>query len=718
MQFGIQKGKLSLILQPIMQKQRNHIFVKLIRTILLLGILFSGAVAIGQNNNPANEDINIRIQVYEDLLKDMEKTPAENEAMAKVLYQLGELYFATEDFSKAIDCYVKSLAIREFNFNSLQSFGLRHPWILVDIGNSLFRLGEYDYAKSIYLHAFRLFNMRSDQRGIITSLNNIGLCDLHSQRPKEAYNAFTTTMRLSYEINDSACIFISGVYRGMAYNNLGDYRNAIDVLNETRQLELNSADIELRGYLLINLASAYKNIGQKDSAFSIYNFILSDEDPTKLPYYKNEALIYSADIYYENGAYSKAESNYLKAWNQFQYIHNMLQQANVALKLYLLYKEQNQFEKALHFYEEYQKITSKIGDENMKASIIEYNQKMDQLRSNWKIKEAELKEDTARNEKESQKKLSIFLIAAALLLIIVMSSSKGFDSRINYLKDYLSSFETKQKTIWILALLLYFIAFFYFFTPFNSSLPEMERSFIAKIIPGFAAFILSGIVFYFSIQNKNSENLKKLGIKNHFFIVFAVAISLVFTFEAFYFIKEESFSLNSLLSLFLLVFTSFILPFYFGILLVEKYIMKQVENIAKSLDKDISLIKESSKPSNKEIIIESEKTNASITFQLMNLLMVEAQGNYCMFYVCENGDCENKIMHITMKAVQEKLSEHPQIIRCHKSFIANIHHVIKVSGNSRGYALHFENQEITAPVSRGYQKDVMNSIRNFKDGIL
>lgn len=706
-----------------MQIQKTHISLKLISVMLFIGLLFSSVVVIGQSNSTTNESITIRIQVYEDMLKDMEKTPAENEAMAKVLYQLGELYFAIENFSKAVDYYVKSLAIREFNFNSLQSFGLRHPWIMIDIGNSLFRLGEYDSAKSIYLHAFRLFNMRSDQRGIITSLNNIGLCDLHCNRPYEAYNTFTTTMNLSHEISDSACIFISGVYRGMAFNELGEYRNAIDVLNKTRQLELNSADIELRGYLLINLAGAYANIGQKDSAFNIYNFILSDEGPINLLYYKNEALIYSANIYFENGSYKKAEAYYLKAWSQFQHIHNILQQANVALKLYILYKEQNQFEKALHFYEEYQIITNKIGDENMKASIIEYNQKMDQLRSNWKIKEAEFKENNAQKEKESQKKLSVFLIAAALMLIIVMSNSKGFDSRINYLKDYLSSFEIKQKTIWILVLLVYFIAFFYFFTPFNSSLPEMERSFIAKIIPGFAAFLLSGIIFYFSIQNKNSENLKKFGIKNHFFIVFSVVISLVFTFEAFYFIKVESFSLNSLLSLFLLVFTSFILPFYFGLLLVEKYIMKQVENIAKSLDKDISFIKESSKPSNREITIESEKTNASITFQLMNLLMVEAQGNYCMFYVyengkCENGNCENKIMHITMKAVQENLADYPQIIRCHKSFIANIHHVIKVSGNSRGYALHFENQEITAPVSRGYQKDVMNSIRNFKDGIL
>ena len=687
-------------------------FPKAVFFFLILSIVSCLSLAqidTGSDNVSANKDVIIRIQVYEDMLKDMEQNPAENEAMAKILYQLGELYFLTEEFSKAVDCYVKSLAIREYDFHNIQSFGISHPWIMVDIGNSLYRIAEYDYARNIYLHAFRLFTMRGDQRGSITCLNNLGLCNLHSGNPHDAFQTFSTAMDLSHEINDSACIFISGVYKGMAYNDLGEYRNAIDILEKTRSMNLNSADYQLQGYLMINLAGAYKNIGEYDSAFYVYNSILYDTlFNSSMDFYKNEALIYTADLYFEIHDFSKAEFYYLEAWNQFEYIQNILQQTNVAQKLYLLYKTKGEYKISLSFLEEYNRLRDRLEESNLKTSILDYNQKIEQINSKWKIKEAEINETNARKEKDSQKKLSIFLIAAALMLIIVMTSSKGFDNRITYLRDYLGSFELKQKIIWLILLLIYFTSFYYVFTPINASFGSSDIKEYYRIIPGFTAFILTVLVFYFSFNKTIFGHIQKSGIKNKFFIVFTVSIGFVFAFESLYFIDSTKLNLNSLLSLFLIVFTSFILPFYFGILLVEKYIMKQVEAMAKSLDKDITKIKESNRLSNEEITIESEKTNASISFQLRNLLMVEAQGNYCMFYLCENGNCENKIIHITMKAVEEHLSKHKLIIRCHKYFIANIHHVIKVSGNSRGYALHFENQEITAHVSRGYQKDVMN----------
>ncbi len=706
----------------------NNTIRCILKKLIILGfavvLSFFSTELYGQNTSDTTrhqvfEDINIRIQVFEDMLADMEKTPSENEAMAKLLYQLGGLYFAKEDFSKAVDCYVRSLAIREFDFNNFQSFGIKHPWILVDIGNSLFRLAEYDYALSIYLHGLRLFNMRSDQRGIITSINNIGLCHLHMDNPKDAIGMFSTALNLSTKINDSACVFISGVYKGMAYNDLGKYRQAIDLFKQTRKLSLNNVDYELRGYLLIKLAEAYKNIGQKDSAFQIYNYILADKSgDAQMEFYKNEAMVYSADIYFENEEYRKAEDYYLEALAQLQYLPNMLQESNVCQKLYLLYKKNQLYEKALFYYEEYQRLKNKIGNEKIISDIIGYNQKIDHAKSNWKIREAEIKENIALKEKDSQKKLSIFLIASALMLIIVMISSKGFETRITYLKDYFSSFETGHRILWLLSLLIYFTAFYYFFTPINSSKIDIEGNFTTRIIPGASAFIICVILFYFAFRRKTLEHLSKTRIKNHFFIVFTLAISLVFLFESLYYLNKDSLGLNTLLSLFLLIFTSFILPFYFGILLVEKYIMKQVENIARSMDREISIIKESSKPSAEEITINSEKTSATLTFQLGDLLMVEAQGNYCMFYICKNGNCENKIIHITMKSVLENLSKHKQIIRCHKSYIANLHHVVRVSGSSRGYALHFENHDFSAAVSRGYQKDVMNSIRQFTDGIL
>jgi DNA-binding LytR/AlgR family response regulator len=67
-----------------------------------------------------------------------------------------------------------------------------------------------------------------------------------------------------------------------------------------------------------------------------------------------------------------------------------------------------------------------------------------------------------------------------------------------------------------------------------------------------------------------------------------------------------------------------------------------------------------------------------------------------------------------MKSIEEHFSEFENIIRCHKSFFANIYKIEKVSGNSRGYFLHLKHCTESMPVSRGYQKSVMTKIREAK----
>ncbi|KAF5031078.1 LytTr DNA-binding domain protein [anaerobic digester metagenome] len=173
---------------------------------------------------------------------------------------------------------------------------------------------------------------------------------------------------------------------------------------------------------------------------------------------------------------------------------------------------------------------------------------------------------------------------------------------------------------------------------------------------------------------------------------------------------------NFLVSLSLIVLASFIVPLYLFILIVEKLVIRHVEAISNSLNQYIGEMKQKPGPVKKMITLQSEKTSGRLSFEISELMSVEAQGNYSMFVLLQNGVVNRKMLHITMKAIEESLLDYEFIVRCHKSYMINIQHIDKVTGNSRGYLVHFEVDTEPVPVSRNFQKNVMEVIRKFKDG--
>ena len=64
----------------------------------------------------------------------------------------------------------------------------------------------------------------------------------------------------------------------------------------------------------------------------------------------------------------------------------------------------------------------------------------------------------------------------------------------------------------------------------------------------------------------------------------------------------------------------------------------------------------------------------------------------------------------SMKNTEMQLSNNRKIIRCHKSFIANLNLVNKISGNAQGLKLLFDNYNISVPVSRNKTKEIREYI--------
>jgi len=75
------------------------------------------------------------------------------------------------------------------------------------------------------------------------------------------------------------------------------------------------------------------------------------------------------------------------------------------------------------------------------------------------------------------------------------------------------------------------------------------------------------------------------------------------------------------------------------------------------------------------------------TFQIQDILYVEAMQNYALIY-CK--DLPKETIRSTLTKLENELNAH-HIIRCHRSYLVNLNAIESVSGNAQGLKLHYCN---------------------------
>lgn len=100
------------------------------------------------------------------------------------------------------------------------------------------------------------------------------------------------------------------------------------------------------------------------------------------------------------------------------------------------------------------------------------------------------------------------------------------------------------------------------------------------------------------------------------------------------------------------------------------------------------------------VTIPSETGREDLIVPLKDLLFIRSAGNYMDVHIVKNSELERSVVRGSLKRVEEALSGHPRSLRCHKSYLVNLDHVISVSGNAQGYHLHLGHGAGSIPVSR------------------
>ncbi len=257
----------------------------------------------------------------------------------------------------------------------------------------------------------------------------------------------------------------------------------------------------------------------------------------------------------------------------------------------------------------------------------------------------------------------------------------------------------RGKALWVISGLLFIMSLFftYFFKPFDVYTPEHRMnffwiSFIHAIIPALVLLLVS-----LAVQSPEVEEKWTIGKEIRFVFLFILLVGFAqFLIRDIIYDNPNNWSFSYLYEeirntiLVGALFVLLLVPLNYNRLNAKNSKHASVLNASHDLLAPLE---------NSEILIKTNLKNENLQFDVNSLLFVRADGNYAELFL--TGDKINKVLkRITIKELEVVLKPYSHIIKTHRSYLVNIHHIKNVTGNAQGYKLKLNNFDETVPVSR------------------
>ena len=102
-------------------------------------------------------------------------------------------------------------------------------------------------------------------------------------------------------------------------------------------------------------------------------------------------------------------------------------------------------------------------------------------------------------------------------------------------------------------------------------------------------------------------------------------------------------------------------------------------------------------------------TKESLEVAPQQILYLEASGNYVNVYY-QQDKVARKILRTTFNKMEKQLTLFPFLVRCHRTYMVNIHFVKSIERNEQGYHVQLDDFSKEIPVSRTYLPDLRQAI--------
>lgn len=184
------------------------------------------------------------------------------------------------------------------------------------------------------------------------------------------------------------------------------------------------------------------------------------------------------------------------------------------------------------------------------------------------------------------------------------------------------------------------------------------------------------------------------------------------------FMGVMQFNIRGIFLLELFTFSLAIFPTTAGVLWNENRLSKKFQQDSAKANQTIAGKKAGTKNldkavESKELLdVYSENVGENFTIHPKNLLFVKAAENYAEVFYAENSAVKKKVVRASLKRLEDTWVDFPQLFRCHKSYIANLQQVTRISGNAQGLKLHISDVNNPIPVSRQLNTAIKQKLEN------
>lgn len=146
-------------------------------------------------------------------------------------------------------------------------------------------------------------------------------------------------------------------------------------------------------------------------------------------------------------------------------------------------------------------------------------------------------------------------------------------------------------------------------------------------------------------------------------------------------------------------------------------LFEQYMHNRKQLDEAIKLtqkLEQNGQPETSKVIkLITENGKLALQLEINELVYLQSDGNYVDVIHLNQGKLEKSIVRNRLKSLLELLPEE-DFFHCHKRYLINGHHVLKVEGNARNLELSLRGVEEKIPVSRANNE----AVKSFLAGLL
>jgi tetratricopeptide (TPR) repeat protein len=273
---------------------------------------------------------------------------------------------------------------------------------------------KYSNAIELSFEALRIYEGLGNNKGIVSSLNNIGMLYKETGDYKLSLASYTKALKYisTHKMNKPKWTIYENM--GIVYKQLNKldsslyfYRKAVAEIEKLNS----SRDLAMIFYNIANLYSFYLN--QPDSAEYYFDKSLKLADNSD-EYLKTNIYGSMGKMYFNRKNYDKSIASIIESLNLAEKQNSWQSQEFAHFYLYLNYKDKNELSKSLEHLEAFVDYRDSINNEETKITMANLESKYKNEKYKNQINQLEFKH-------QADTRIKIFLVIGIILISIVMS---------------------------------------------------------------------------------------------------------------------------------------------------------------------------------------------------------------------------------------------------------------------------------------------------------